>query len=1190
MASIVLAKWMITTSFLLLLLIVNDNLLLRSIDAFTIPSFSKSSSSSSSSAHNKVSPHSSASFFDSANDCRLFMVASLDKTGTEITTGTNNNDNKKNNNKRKKTTIRTFRFPNSTIDNDLLFLEDEWNTRGPSFFFDFPKQHHQLEEDLSTSLPSTSTVSTTTSISISMPTSPIVQEEQPVQYDLELDGNVGQLRLSHNGPILLDGIGKLSATTSTTSSLLRTTGVLSAMTEKGEHRWVALPPASIMDDNAADDTTHTATRTTIKSVASSSSSSSSSYSSIFLQAKLPLVKEEAQSAEYYELDLGQLLPSTDHRIMGCSRINRYWMGPSFGSGSSTSDEDGDRRGTSVVPHDTQFLLAEIRTRQDNFDSSSSTTTDNSDDDEPLYALILPMVDSGFRATIQTYSTSTSTSISKASSNNNNNDRLKVICYSETGGESSRNQRRRPEEALSTKEDGATTTTSPTSIDMLALHVSIGTNPFTLLKQAFQEVSDATQTFQTLDHKSIPSSVNDFGWCTWDAFYSKVTPRGILQGVRTLKEGGVPPRKVILDDGWQQVAPYPNNWLSKQQKNGRSVAATDVSSTGLLTSVLNTIVSAVANYATEYYIANVEKAPFGSTHLAIWTILSQTVLKQGLWEFFDSQTDFARQLDGFEPNFKFNTMPPADVDGTVVDDDDEGDDESCSKAPSSLKELVSILKTDLDVKNVYCWHAIHGYWRGVSTKLGHSIGIDVIQVHPKAATHLKKVEPRAAFDPPTLFGVGMITNAQDLDIFYNHIHGPLVEAGVDGVKVDVQSGVTAAASGIGARYGSPPIAKLYTEAMERSVSKHFASSDGTGAINCINCMCHSTENLYRYQTTSIARASEDFFPDKPETHSVHLVNVAYNSLFLGEICLPDWDMFHSKHESAELHAAARAIGGCPVYVSDVPGEHDIDLLRKLVLPDGSVLRAKLPGRPTRDCLFTDVGRDRTSVLKIWNENIAGGGGVVGAFHVQGVSWNFDTHSNDVVDSSPAPLKATVRPHDVDSLRGYDSDAGFAMWSHKSQSLDVVNRAADSIDVILEHCTFELFTIVPIQQVSDGTVQWAPIGLANMMNSGGALQYAGILEQTISKSTMKHAGLYGTDPTESQQQYIRSTTVDITTRGPGQFVAYCQPGPSSILLGNSDSTQSGKDLTFVFDDNTGQLTFDLPPESNGSPHRITVAWDG
>ena len=99
---------------------------------------------------------------------------------------------------------------------------------------------------------------------------------------------------------------------------------------------------------------------------------------------------------------------------------------------------------------------------------------------------------------------------------------------------------------------------------------------------------------------------------------------------------------------------------------------------------------------------------------------------------------------------------------------------------------------------------------------------------------------------------------------------------------------------------------------------------------------------------------------------------------------------SLHPAADYHAAARAVGGCPIYVryemeanlcslkklgvkgemkasmnhrantlvssSDKPGNHNFELLKKLVLPDGSVLRARLPGRPTRDCLFNDPARD------------------------------------------------------------------------------------------------------------------------------------------------------------------------------------------------------------------------------------------
>ena len=75
------------------------------------------------------------------------------------------------------------------------------------------------------------------------------------------------------------------------------------------------------------------------------------------------------------------------------------------------------------------------------------------------------------------------------------------------------------------------------------------------------------------------------------------------------------------------------------------------------------------------------------------------------------------------------------------------------------------------------------------------------------------------------------------------------------------------------------------------------------------------------------------------------------------------MFHSAHPAAALHAAARAVSGGPVYVSDRPGRHDFGLLRRLVLPDGSVLRCAQPGRPTPDCLFADPQRDGASALKV-----------------------------------------------------------------------------------------------------------------------------------------------------------------------------------------------------------------------------------
>lgn len=99
----------------------------------------------------------------------------------------------------------------------------------------------------------------------------------------------------------------------------------------------------------------------------------------------------------------------------------------------------------------------------------------------------------------------------------------------------------------------------------------------------------------------------------------------------------------------------------------------------------------------------------------------------------------------------------------------------------------------------------------------------------------------------------------------------------------------------------------------------------------------------------------------------MVHCAYNSVWMGNLIHPDWDMFQSDHPCADFHAASRAISGGPIYVSDSVGKHNFELLNKLVLPDGSILRCQHYALPTRDCLFQDPLHDGKTVLKIWNLN-------------------------------------------------------------------------------------------------------------------------------------------------------------------------------------------------------------------------------
>ena len=62
-----------------------------------------------------------------------------------------------------------------------------------------------------------------------------------------------------------------------------------------------------------------------------------------------------------------------------------------------------------------------------------------------------------------------------------------------------------------------------------------------------------------------------------------------------------------------------------------------------------------------------------------------------------------------------------------------------------------------------------------------------------------------------------------------------------MKVDCQAGVGLLGSAMG---GGPAVAQQYHIALEKSIKKHFPGND------CINCMCHSTENFYRQACCAI----------------------------------------------------------------------------------------------------------------------------------------------------------------------------------------------------------------------------------------------------------------------------------------------------------------------------------------------------
>eukprot|EP00467_Chlorarachnion_reptans_P021808 CAMPEP_0114512736 /NCGR_PEP_ID=MMETSP0109-20121206/15153_1 /TAXON_ID=29199 /ORGANISM="Chlorarachnion reptans, Strain CCCM449" /LENGTH=1127 /DNA_ID=CAMNT_0001692477 /DNA_START=398 /DNA_END=3778 /DNA_ORIENTATION=+ len=668
--------------------------------------------------------------------------------------------------------------------------------------------------------------------------------------------------------------------------------------------------------------------------------------------------------------------------------------------------------TDRIPRETQFLLGKF-------------TTQSKGKDEDGYILLLPLVDQVFRTSI----------------------------YS--------NQQRKLQLRLESGDPLLLASQIPSS-----LYVAAGKDPYKLVARGVKFVSNYLGTFECRDRKSAPPNIDLFGWCTWDAFYSKVNRLGIGSGLDAFSNEMTPVKFLILDDGWQN-AQNDEKWRIPQEADVREEEDVSEMVNGGVVSAetwgdkSGSQSSVLAKLVTWFYEKRVNRARFKSLSVRLWRWLAQGVMREKLISYFAEATDWMKRLVDIKANRKFNP----------------------------LGEFAKDLKEQHGLDYIYCWHALLGYWLGVDpTAKGMKQFMPRI-IYPYSSgliPNILWVEPSLAWSPPTFVGVGMVSRKK-ADEFYEDLHSYLSICGVNGVKVDVQ----AAATTLGAKHGGgASLTRKMVHSMENSVRNNLNNS-------IIGCMAHPTENIYSFRSTPVARTSDDFYPNDQHSHQQHITTNAFNSLFLGEIVTPDWDCFHTKHPFNELHATARAVGGCPIYTSDRVGNSDYDLLRKLVLPDGRVYRAQLPGRPTRDSLFENVMGDAKTVLKVWNKNLVNG--VVGAFNVQGWSWDRDLHGfrNNFSPDIPAPtLKTSIKASDVEDLK---SPTGrFALYSHKFQRLHIASAGEEEgMELELAPTEADAVLVAPVfsfaKELQEQNFQWhrtedilfAPLGNLQMLNGGGAI---------------------------------------------------------------------------------------------------------
>lgn len=688
------------------------------------------------------------------------------------------------------------------------------------------------------------------------------------------------------------------------------------------------------------------------------------------------------------------------RFMCVFRFKLWWMTQRMGSYGHE------------VPFETQFLLIEVKEDGSHFTSGNLHAGEKQ---SALYAVFLPIIEGDFRAVLQ----------------GNSQDELE-ICV-ESG-------------------DPAVDGFQGTNL----VYIAAGSDPFDVIANAVKSIERHLQTFSHRERKKMPDMLNWFGWCTWDAFYTDVTAEGVGQGLESMKKGGIHPKFVIIDDGWQSVG----------------------------------------------------MDPAGSEFIS------------------DNSANFANRLTRIKENHKFQRKGN---DGNRVDD--------------SFRHVISDIKDEHSLKYVYVWHAITGYWGGVRPGVTEMEHYESRMAYPKMSPGVQSHEPDQALDSMSKNGLGLV-NPEKVFSFYNELHSYLASAGIDGVKVDVQNILETLGAGHGGRI---KLARKYHMALEASIARNFPDN------GIISCMSHNTDGLYSSRRTAVIRASDDFWPRDPASHTIHIASVSYNTIFLGEFMQPDWDMFHSLHPMAEYHAAARAIGGCAIYVSDKPGQHDFKLLKKLVVPDGSILRAKLPGRPTKDCLFSDPVRDGKSLLKIWNINDYTG--VVGVFNCQGAGWCKIGKKYLIHDEQPGTITGTIRANDVNYLgrvaaAGWSGDA--IVYGHLNGEVVYLPQNA-SLPITLKAKEYEVFTLVPVKELSNG-VKFAPIGLIKMFNSGGAIK-------------------------DLTYESDSSATVHLKVQGCGVFGAFSSNRPKKIVV-------DAEDMVFDYDE-SGLVALALrTPEKELQLRNITV----
>ncbi|KAL4979738.1 glycoside hydrolase superfamily [Aspergillus desertorum] len=287
-------------------------------------------------------------------------------------------------------------------------------------------------------------------------------------------------------------------------------------------------------------------------------------------------------------------------------------------------------------------------------------------------------------------------------------------------------------------------------------------------------------------------------------------------------------------------------------------------------------------------------------------------------------------------------------------------------PKGLAKTVSIIREKhKNIEYIVVWHALLGYWGGISPEGSLAETYRTREVALKSTTR------------PSMLTI----DPSEVRRFYDDFYAFLSRSGISGVKTDAQSFLDLLANSEDRKaYGS-----AYQDAWTISSLRHFGPK-------VISCMSQIPQTIFHSQLptnkpTIVVRNSNDFFPDIEDSHGWHVFCNAHNALLTRYLnVLPDWDMFQTQHAGdrgyAAFHATARCISGGPIYITDKPGQHDLQLIKQMTAStiQGTTitLRPDIAGR-TLD-MYHGIREGHILRVGTYHGRAGSGSGIMGLFNV------------------------------------------------------------------------------------------------------------------------------------------------------------------------------------------------------------------